>query len=213
MLAKEISQETVSPNNLRKTMTRLIGVMVINQKNQRKKETKVMPGTDNLPPAPEPTPEELDKREEAIQKLNQLQEELERRLAERDSSQKEDVFEGALGEEECCGGDCGCSETELPDESNTVAIECPLNWDALNDNSVLVIKIDSSNPMRFAQFQHALVTSLLQPRKELLKQKKISVVFMGTKDDISVLQESEMNRLGWYKKEKSLIITPDEIRR
>ena len=177
-----------------------------------------MPGANELPPVPptEPTQEEIVRREEALQKLNKLQADLERRLQEKANKEKpEDVFDGSLGDEgECCHGGCGCEEeTELPNEQNTVSMECPLNWDALTDNSVLVIKIDASNPMRFSQFQHALVTSLLQPRKELLKQKKISVVFMGTQDDIAVLEEKEMNRLGWYKKEKSLIITPDDIRR
>jgi len=182
-----------------------------------------MPGQNELPPVPtpEPTPEELAKREEALNKLDQLQAELERRLAERrlaerEEAKKEDIFEGTLKditEESCCdNSECDSQHLpELPNESNTVSIECPLNWDSLTENSVLVIKIDSTNPMRFAQFQHALVGSLLQPRKELLKEKKISVVFMGSQDDMSVLEEKDMNRLGWYKKEKSLIITPDDI--
>jgi hypothetical protein len=167
-----------------------------------------MPTSNELPPQPttEVSPEELAKREAAIKSLD----ELERRLNERLKEKSEDLNEDNEG---CCDNGCGCEEQiSLPVEDEVI-MSSPIVWDELKDNSVLVLKIDATNPARFAQFQHALVTSLLKPRMEILKAKKISVVFMGKDDDLSVVDEAEMGRLGWYKKEKSLIINPNESRR
>lgn len=185
-----------------------------------------MPEANDLPynpPAVEPTAEELLKREEVLKKLDEFESRLAKRIQEKmdkqvatgqPSTSGEDLFGGNLGsEEECCGGGCGCPTEELKPEQreDTVVMSSPFCWDELKPHSLLLIKLDGSNPMRFAQLQHALVTSLLEPRMPMLKEKKISVVFMGSEDDISTLDETEMNRLGWFKKEKTLIIPASSV--
>lgn len=83
-----------------------------------------------------------------------------------------------------------------------------LDFESLKPNSVLVIKLNPNNPMAAARMQQGIVAIVLAPRNEVLKSKKITVLFMSFEDDISSLDEQEMEQAGWHKKEKSLIIKP-----
>ena len=152
----------------------------------------------HVPTESEPTVEQL--------LMEQTIKDIENRLQEKSNSS------------ECCENECGCEQvvSNMPAKQESredeLIIDSPICWDEVKTNSVLVIKIDASNPTRFGQFQQSIVKHLLEPRMEMLKEKKLSIVFMGTNDDISVLDEKEMNKLGWFKKEKNLIITPDQLR-
>ena len=83
-----------------------------------------------------------------------------------------------------------------------------LDLDTLDNNSVLMIKVNSEDPQYAYKFQVGVVKHVLEPRFEALKAKKITVLFLSDKDDISCLTEKDMNTAGWYKKEPSRIIIP-----
>ena len=83
-----------------------------------------------------------------------------------------------------------------------------LDLDNVKPNSVLMIKVNSEEPSYAYKFQVGVVKHVLEPRFSALKEKKVTVLFLSDKDDISVLTESDMEKAGWYKKEKTLIINP-----
>jgi hypothetical protein len=62
--------------------------------------------------------------------------------------------------------------------------------------------------MYFTRIHAAIVQGILMPRQEILKDKKIGVLFMTTEDSIELLSEEDMNKAGWVKKDKPLIINP-----
>jgi len=81
------------------------------------------------------------------------------------------------------------------------------DFDNLQKNSVIIIKLDISDPMRTQMMQRIIAKQVLEPRIEKLKANQICVLFMQSGDDISVLSEEDMNAAGWEKKDKSHIIT------
>lgn len=83
-----------------------------------------------------------------------------------------------------------------------------LDLDAVKPNSVMVIKLSSQNSVHAQRMQQGIVSMVLAPRAEKLKDKRLTVLFMASDDDISLLDESEMEEAGWQKKDKSLIISP-----
>lgn len=82
-----------------------------------------------------------------------------------------------------------------------------LDLDNLQINSVLLVKVNAEDPEYSHGFQMGVIRHVLEPRAKLLKEKKVTVLFMSNKDDLSVLSEKEMNQAGWEKKDKSRIIT------
>ena len=83
-----------------------------------------------------------------------------------------------------------------------------LDVDNLPGNSVLCIKVNIDNPEYAHDFQMGIVRQVLEPRFDKLKEKHVTVLFLGSKDDISVLTEEDMAKSGWVKKESSRIIMP-----
>ena len=53
---------------------------------------------------------------------------------------------------------------------------------------------------------------LFSPYSTILKEKHISVMLLSLKETIHSISEEEMNNDGWFKKEKSAIINPYDIR-
>lgn len=84
-----------------------------------------------------------------------------------------------------------------------------LNFDNVTDNSVLLVKINADEPQYSHAFQMGVIRHVLEPRAKLLKEKKITVLFMSDRDDLSILSENEMSQAGWEKKEKTRIIIPN----
>lgn len=82
-----------------------------------------------------------------------------------------------------------------------------LDFNNLNENSVLLVKVNVEDPEYAHQFQMGVVRHILEPRFEMLKEKKITVMFISHKDDISTLSESDMAKSGWIKQEPKRIIT------
>jgi len=83
-----------------------------------------------------------------------------------------------------------------------------LNFQDITPNTVLLVKVNVDDPEYAHAFQMGVVKHVLEPRFDLLKEKKVTVLFITDKDDLTVLSEKEMNEAGWEKKEKSLIIKP-----
>ena len=82
-----------------------------------------------------------------------------------------------------------------------------LDFDSVKENSVVLIKICVDDPFHLQMMQNVIVKQVLTPRIEKLKEKKICVLFMRAGDDISIMDEEDMKKAGWEKKEKSRIIT------
>jgi hypothetical protein len=53
-----------------------------------------------------------------------------------------------------------------------------------------------------------IVRQVLEPRFDKLKEKHVTVLFLSSKDDISVLTEKDMEVSGWIRREPSRIIIP-----
>lgn len=84
-----------------------------------------------------------------------------------------------------------------------------LNIDELKPNSVLVIKLDVKTP----EEKMAVLPSfakLINPYAATLREKRVTVMIMSKAESIESIPEAEMNKSGWFKKEKSLIINPYE---
>jgi hypothetical protein len=83
-----------------------------------------------------------------------------------------------------------------------------LDLDSVKPNAVLTIKLSSQNVVHAQQMQKAIISMVLAPRAEKLKDKRLTVLFMAHNDDISLIEESEMEEAGWQKKDPTLIVSP-----
>ena len=81
-----------------------------------------------------------------------------------------------------------------------------VDLEKLEKNSILVFKLvpESIDILISLPF-------LVEKMKDILTEKNIAVMIMNPEDDMSVLSEKEMNRLGWEKKDKPRLITLDQI--
>jgi hypothetical protein len=106
----------------------------------------------------------------------------------------------------------GSSEVFLPKPN--ALVDGILEWgkqldlDEIKQNAVLMVKVNSEDPEYAYKFQMGVVKHVLEPRFASLKAKKITVLFISEKDDITVLTEEDMAKAGWVKKEPSRIIIP-----
>lgn len=96
------------------------------------------------------------------------------------------------------------SEIQLPADKVTT-----INVDDIKPNSVLVINVDVETPMQKMAVA-PVFSKLLAPYAATLREKKVTVMLMTLQENINIVTEEEMNRAGWQKKEKSLIINPYE---
>ena len=70
-----------------------------------------------------------------------------------------------------------------------------------------VIKINAEEiQQRIAATQQ--IANALKPYRDLAREKSIAFIVMGASESMDILSEEEMNRMGWFKKEKSLIVNP-----
>lgn len=91
---------------------------------------------------------------------------------------------------------------DLPAEKITT-----LNIDEIKPNSVLVITIDAASPTEKMAIA-PVFSRLLAPYVPILREKRVTVMLMTSKENINVVSEDDMNAAGWFKREKSLIINP-----
>jgi hypothetical protein len=83
-----------------------------------------------------------------------------------------------------------------------------ININDLQENSILLIKINAEHGMRQRMAATQQIARALQPLNDLVKSKKIVTIVMAENESIEVLDEEQMGKFGWFKKESSLIINP-----
>jgi hypothetical protein len=81
-----------------------------------------------------------------------------------------------------------------PTELNIEQVIC---FDDIKPNSLLVIRISDFNDAK--NFMLALQT-IKKQYADILKDKNILFTILGKKDKIEMLDEKQMNNLGWYKR-------------
>lgn len=91
---------------------------------------------------------------------------------------------------------------DLPVEKITT-----LNLDDIKPNTILVFNLNVDTPEE-KMFATPSLAKLLAPFTSILKEKKVSIMVMSKNETIEQVDEADMNRAGWFKKEKSLIINP-----
>lgn len=82
-----------------------------------------------------------------------------------------------------------------------------INVDELKPNSVLVVKINPEGMHQRIAASRQIVMAL-QPVIEKLREKNIIIIIMANEETIETLDEEQMSKMGWTKKDKSLIINP-----
>jgi len=110
-----------------------------------------------------------------------------------------------------CGDQMGSPALVPPPNSladGLVAWGNTLDFSSLPERAVVTIKVGSIDPEYGYKMQMSVIKQVLEPRRELLTQKKITILFMGKNDDIKHIPDEEMEAAGWFRKEKSLIISP-----
>ena len=85
--------------------------------------------------------------------------------------------------------------------------EMSINIDDLKPNTILAIYLDVESPEE-KMMAAPTFAKLFNPYAKQLREKKISVMLLTTNEKIDLVSEDEMNQMGWFKKEKSLIINP-----
>lgn len=94
------------------------------------------------------------------------------------------------------------SELALPADKVTT-----INVDDIKPNSILTINIDVATPTQKMAVA-PVFSKLLAPYASKLREKGITVMLMTLHENINLITEEEMNKAGWEKKAKSLIISP-----
>jgi len=99
-------------------------------------------------------------------------------------------------------------EENVVGEINILAHEIiTINVDELKPNSVIVIKIATEGmQQRMAATQQ--IAMALRPIASKIKEKNIVIIVMANEESMESLDEEQMNRMGWFKKEQSIIINP-----
>ena len=83
-----------------------------------------------------------------------------------------------------------------------------ININDLKENSILLIKINAEHGMQQRMAATQQIARALQPLNDQIKAKKIVLIVMADNETIEVLDEEQMVKHGWFKKEPSLIINP-----
>ena len=98
------------------------------------------------------------------------------------------------------------SRIEIDVDEQIVKIDNVIDFNNLAKNSVIVLKIggDTGHKMRM----HQAFVRFINSKGDLFKEKKFTVLFLEPEDSLEVLTEEDMDKAGWQKKEKSLIIKP-----
>jgi len=93
-------------------------------------------------------------------------------------------------------------EIKIPAEKVTT-----INIDDIKPNTVLIINIDVESPMQKMAVAPAF-GKLLAPYAAKLREKHVTVMLMTLKESIDLIPEEQMNKAGWTRTDKSIIINP-----
>lgn len=97
-------------------------------------------------------------------------------------------------------------EAEKEADQKILQLDQIYNFDNLAPNSVIVLKIGGDAGHKFRM--HQAFVRYIQSKGDLFKEKHFTVLFLEPGDSLDVLSEEDMEKAGWQKKEKSLIIRP-----
>jgi len=87
-----------------------------------------------------------------------------------------------------------------------VEIDQIIDMESLNRNSVVVIRLHGDEGHRIRM--HQAFTRFFETKKTVFNEKKLTVLFLTEGDSIETIPEKEMNAVGWYRRDKSLIVNP-----
>lgn len=95
-------------------------------------------------------------------------------------------------------------EKEL--DAKMMQIDNVIDFANLAKNSVIVLKIggDAGHKLRM----HQAFVRFVKSKEDIFKEKQLTVLFLEPEDSFEVLTEEDMNKAGWQKKEKGLIVKP-----
>ena len=111
------------------------------------------------------------------------------------------------------GDNMGGNSPKPPTSKPSPLLEGLVEWGGsidfqnIKQNSVIIIKIGIDDPVYTNKLQYGVIEQVLKPRIELLKSKKLTVLFMSALDNIENIEPEQMEQAGWVKKDKPLIIT------
>ena len=95
-------------------------------------------------------------------------------------------------------------EKEL--DAKVIQVDNVIDFENLKEGSVVVLKVGGD--MVHKQMVHQAFARFVSKRIEKIKDKKMTILFLDPGDDLDVLTEEDMNKAGWTRKDKSLIINP-----
>ncbi len=92
-------------------------------------------------------------------------------------------------------------ESEKQEQESLISIEKILNVSSLKDNDVVFFKIKELTPGLAS-----VIKAFSERYGKTLKERGISIMIISEDVKIEVLDEKEMNRVGWYKKGKIITL-------
>jgi hypothetical protein len=85
-----------------------------------------------------------------------------------------------------------------------------INFDEIQPNSLIVIKVNPETPQQRAMVTQQLAAAL-KPLRDIIRAKSLALVVMGVEESLDVLNEEQMGAMGWQRKEKSRLIVPGQF--
>jgi hypothetical protein len=98
------------------------------------------------------------------------------------------------------------SPEEKEAEAKITQIDAVIDFVGLPKHAVIVLKVggDAMHKMRI----HQAFVRFFKSKQSILKEKELTILFLEPGDGLEVLTEEDMDKAGWQKKEKSLIVKP-----
>ena len=87
------------------------------------------------------------------------------------------------------------------DESSMISLDKLIEVDNIKPNSVVIFRINKPNQVILSSIQN-----FVSMYGDKLQEKQCSLLVLGKDANLEILDEAEMNKAGWEKKNKSLII-------
>lgn len=106
--------------------------------------------------------------------------------------------------EDCCENNCNCDKESPKKLDNSIYLEKIIEVDKISNNSVILFKVNDKSESVLNSIKY-----IMDFYGDKLEKKNCLILVTKNGSDISLIPEEEMNKLGWFKKdkkEKSLII-------
>jgi hypothetical protein len=90
---------------------------------------------------------------------------------------------------------------EIPEKVGTIELDKIFKMDEVSSNSIICYKIQD-----IGKWIIPVLTNFETKYGKMLKEKNISLLVMREKDSIETVTESQLNKMGWYKKGKIITL-------